>query len=440
LKQIPCDTEAEKTVLGAMLFNKEIIVDIAEILTPDDFYQDINGIIFRAITDLEAKSITPDLITLSNVIPKYSKDIPITYIAQLVSGANTAANASHYANLIKEKSILRQLISKQNNIINRIYDESYETVQELLSDAEQSILAINSGSKANVSHVKTILLPYLDNLENMKFGISGIKTPFSKFDYATAGLQNKDLILIAARPGMGKTSIGTEIAAYSALNGLSVVFFSIEMPKEQILNRIYSQQAMVPLKKFRMGGFTPEEWDRINNMSARLSNTNLVIEDKPVTTLDMRAKCRRIKKQYGLDIVIIDYLQKIRGHKRTENRNHELGIISDGLKEMAKEFGIPVVSLAQLSRGVEQRSDKHPMMSDLRDSGNLEQDADMICFLYRDDYYNPNSDKKGITELVISKQRNGETGTIELGWNGVCTKLYDFNSSFEVEQLFATEA
>ena len=440
MKQIPCDTEAEKTVLGAMMFNKEIIVDIAEIIAPDDFYHDVNGIIFRAITDLEARSITPDLITLSNVVPKYSKDIPITYIAQLIGGANTAANASHYANVIKEKSILRQLISKQNNIINRIYDESYETVQELLSDAEQSILEINNSSKINVSHVKTILLPYLDKLENMKFGISGIKTPFSKFDYATAGLQNKDLILIAARPGMGKTSFGTEIAAYSALNGLSVVFFSIEMPKEQILNRIYSQQVKVPLKKFRMGGFTSEEWDRINNMSARLNNTNLIIEDKPINILDMRAKCRRIKKQYGLDIVIIDYLQKIRGHKRTENRNHELGIISDGLKEMAKEFDIPVVSLAQLSRGVEQRSDKHPMMSDLRDSGNLEQDADMICFLYRDDYYNPNSDKKDITELVISKQRNGETGTIELCWDRIYTKLYDTDSSFSAEQLFATEA
>ena len=425
MKQTPSNVEAEKNLLGAMMFNKDIIADIVEILTQDDFYQEFNGTIFRAMIDLDARSITPDLITLSNVVPKYNKNIPIVYIAQLIEGASTAGNATHYAKLIKEKSVLRQLINRQTAIINKIYNNDFETAQELLADAEQSILDINSKDNCNVSHVKNMLIPYIVNLENMKPGINGITTPFLKFDYMTSGFQNKDLILVAARPGMGKTSFATEIAAHSVLKGLSVAFFSLEMPSEQILNRIHSQQLKVPLSKFRMGGFLQEEWNRINDFGAKLSTKNLIIEDKPMTILEMRSKCRRIKKQYGLDLIVIDYLQKIRGHKKSENRNHELGMISGSLKDMAKEFNVPVVSLAQLNRSVEQRADKHPMMSDLRDSGNLEQDADMICFLYRDEKYNPDTDKKNITELIISKHRNGETGMIELVWNGIFTGLRD---------------
>ena len=440
MKKVPSDSEAEKDLLGAMMFNREVISDVADILSSNDFFHEINGIIFKAIVDLDNKSITPDLITMSNTIPKYSKDIPITYIAQLINGAATSANALHYAGLIKEKSILRQLIIRQTNIINRIYDDDFDTAQELLSDAEKNILEINDKQQVSIIHVRNVLIDYLIDLENLKPGINGLRTPFKSLDFITCGFQNKDLILIAARPGAGKTSLATEIIGYSVINGLSVAFFSIEMPKEQILNRIFAQQAHVPLKKFRMGGISTEEWDRVNRFSSKLSDCNLIIEDKLVTTLDIKSKCRRIKKQYGLDLIVIDYMQKIRGHKKAENRNHELGAISGDLKDIAKELNVPLISLAQLSRAVDSRADKKPQMSDLRDSGNLEQDADMICFLYNDEYYNPNTEKKGITDLIISKHRNGEVGTIELGWNRAYTKLYDLNSSFSAEQLFAAEA
>lgn len=419
------DIEAEKTLLGAMLLDKNIIPDIAEILSPEDFYHGVNGTIYKTILDLEARDITPDLVTMSNTL---KNNVPASYLAQLFTSVATTANVNYYANLIKDQSLLRQLADKSRNVINRIYDNDFESAEQLLAEAENSISEITQKKTSAINHVKNDILGYLEDLENQE-DTMGLKTPLRDLNLILNGLQKTDLIIIGARPSMGKTALGTEIAGRVALDGLSVAFFSIEQAKKQILNRIIIQQTIIHSDKFKSKKFSPTEWENITNTASLLNKSNLFIEDESVVTpLDIRAKCKRIKKQYGLDLVVIDYLQLIKCHKKAERRDLEITEISTSLKALAKELEVPVVALAQLSRAVEQRADKHPQMSDLRDSGGIEQAADVITFLYRDEYYNPDTEKKGIAEILIAKQREGPVGTIEVGFIKEYTKFVNLST------------
>jgi len=414
--------EAEKTLLGAVFRDKEIIDEISGILTQNDFYDNRNGAIFRTILELEAENIAPDLVSVS----AKAADISATYIAELITYSPTAANAGYYAKQVREYSLLRKAVAGAGRISNKAYDGDYETAEELIAEAEQYFHELGQEKSAELYRVKDNVLGYIRSIEDRKPGITGLKMPFKRFEYMTNGLQRKDLIIIAARPSMGKTSLLTEIAKYSALGGKGVAFFSLEMSKEQILNRIFVQHCLLNGSRFRIGNLNQQEWNEVNNLGEKLHKSNLVIEDASVVTVpEIRLKCRAIKRRDGLDLVVIDYLQLIKCHRKVGTRDQEITEIATSLKALAKELDVPVVALAQLSRSVENRADKHPQMSDLRESGGIENNADVIAFIYREEYYNPETLKKGIAEIMISKQREGPTGTLELKWEKEYTRFSD---------------
>jgi replicative DNA helicase len=427
----PQNIEAEQSVIGCMLLDKEVIPTITKILKPEDFYRQDHREIYEAVMDLFDKAEPVDLITVSEQLKvrgTFDNVGGLEYLTNLATSVLTISNAKHYAKIVEEKSILRKLIRTSSDIINMGYEAS-EEVSIVLDKAEKAIFDIlQKRNSQGLLHIKEVLVDTFNRLEelyNQKGYITGIATGFTDLDYKTAGLQNSDLILVAARPAMGKTSFALNIAQYAALyQNVPTAVFSLEMSKEQLTNRILCSEVMVDSQKMRTGKLEDEDWKKIARALGPLSEAPIYIDDTPgATVMEIRAKCRKLKLEKNLGLVVIDYLQLMQGRGRSENRQQEISEISRSLKILAKEINIPVITLSQLSRAPEARTDHRPMLSDLRESGAIEQDADLVIFLYRDDYYKPDSDKKNIAEVIIAKHRNGSTGTIELRWFGEYTKF-----------------
>ena len=427
----PHSLEAEQSVLGAMIINKEAINIAIEQIHPEDFYKEANKEIFKAIIELFNRNEPVDLITLSEELKRRGnlENIGgVTYLADLSGGVAITSNIKYYCDIVEEKSILRRLIKSCDEIMGKSYEDS-EEVGSIIEQAEKNIFDITQGRhREGFSPIKEVLLDSFSRIEEMAANqgqLTGLTTGFIDIDNKLSGMQKSDLILLAARPSMGKTALGINIAVNSAIKAnASVAIFSLEMSKEQLAQRMISSVAHVDLQKIISGRLAEDEWIKIINAMAPLSQSEISIDDTAgISLMEMMAKCRRLKIEKGLDLVVIDYLQLMESSGRQENRQQEISTISRGLKGLAKEMECPVVALSQLSRAPELRSDHRPILSDLRESGAIEQDADVVMFLYRDEYYHEDSDKKNIGEVILSKHRNGPTGVIELVWKGEYTKF-----------------
>ncbi|AEV66876.1 replicative DNA helicase [Acetivibrio clariflavus] len=428
----PQNIEAEQSVLGAILLDKEVLTSVIEIISSEDFYRDDHKEIFDAIIDLYEKGEPIDLITVAERLKLRGTLDSVGGLEYLTSLANivpTTENAKHYAKIVEEKAILRKLIKVSTNIINMGYEAS-EEVAYVLDKAEKGIFdLLQKRNTQGFVPIKDVLVDTFNRLEelyNSKGYITGIPTGFIDLDYKTAGLHNSDLILIAARPAMGKTAFVLNIAQHAAIHSkIPVAIFSLEMSKEQLVNRMLASEAMVDSQKMRTGKLEDSDWQKVARALGPLSEAPIYIDDTPgASIMEIRAKCRRLKIEKNLGLIVIDYLQLMQGKSgRSENRQQEISEISRSLKILAKEINVPVITLSQLSRAPEQRQDHRPILSDLRESGAIEQDADIVMFLYRDDYYNPDTDKKNVAEVIIAKHRAGSTGTVELAWLGQYTKF-----------------
>lgn len=427
----PHNIEAEQSILGAMIIDKEAINTAIELIRPSDFYKEAHQEIFEAILVLFNKNEPVDLITLSEELKRRDTLEPIggiTYIANLSSSVATTANAKYYCKIIEEKSLLRRLIKSSDEIMDKSYEDQ-EEVNVIIEMAEKNIFDITQGShKESLTPINEVLLSSFAQIEERaanKGELTGLTTGFDDLNKKISGLQKSDLVLLAARPSMGKTALGINIAVNSALKGNGkVAIFSLEMSKEQLVQRIISAQAHVDLQKIISGDLADNEWLEIINAMGPLSKMDVYIDDTAgISLTEMRAKCRRLKIEKGLDLILIDYLQLMQLEGKSESRQQEISAISRGLKGLAKEMNCPVLALSQLSRAPELRSDHRPILSDLRESGAIEQDADIVMFLYRDDYYHEDSEKPNIGELIIAKHRNGPTGTVELVWKQEFTKF-----------------
>lgn len=414
-------TDAEESVLGCIFRDQETLHQILEILQPTDFYCEANNIIFQAMLDLYNNRQPIDLITVQN---KLSKDLDtiggITYLAGLTNSMPTSGYAKHYAEIIKEKSLARQVIQKANQIMQTAYSGEYENAEELINQAESSMFELSKkNEKSSLQSVRNIAFGLLDEIQarDSTRGVTGVSTTFKQLDYWTAGLHPGELTIIAARPSMGKTSFALQIAKDGAVkNNIKPAIFSLEVSRKSLIEKMMVNDSMVDGQLVRIGKLNSEHCDRLINSANRISKPDIFIDDTATITVpEMRSKCRRLKAEKGLDLIIIDYLQLMQGHGKS-NRQQEISEISRGLKLLARELNVPVVALSQLSRAVEQRDDKRPMLSDLRESGALEQDADLIIFLYREEYYKPDTEKRNIVEVIIGKQRNGKVGRIKLGF------------------------
>lgn len=430
----PHSLEAEQSVLGAMIIDKTAINTAIEILKPEDFYREANKEIFEAINELFNKNEPVDLITLSEELKNRGtlENVGgLTYLANLSSGVSTTANTKYYCEIVEEKSILRRLIKTCDDIIGKSY-ESSEEVSSIIEQAEKGIFDITQGrDRDGFAPIKDALLESFSKMEEMAAkggGITGLTTGFIDLDNKLSGLQKSDLVLLAARPSMGKTALGLNIALNSALKeDASVAIFSLEMSKEQLVQRMLSSFAHVELQNIINGNLTEEEWMKVIQAMGPLSQIDIFIDDTAgISLTEMKAKSRRLKIEKGIDLIVIDYLQLMESSSRQENRQQEISAISRGLKALAKEMDCPVIALSQLSRAPELRSDHRPILSDLRESGAIEQDADVVLFLYRDEYYDVDSEKKNIGEVIIAKHRNGPTGTVELVWMGPFTKFANY--------------
>ncbi|OLS03431.1 replicative DNA helicase [Tissierella creatinophila] len=432
----PHSIEAEQSVLGSMIIDKTAINTAIEIIRPDDFYKQSNGEIYSAIIDLFNKNEPVDIITLQEELKRRGSLEAIggvTYLANLSGGVATTANTEYYCKIVDEKSTLRKLITSSNDIIGKAYEDS-EDVNIIIEAAEKNIFDITQGSqREGFSPINEVLLDSFAKIEEMaanKGGLTGLTTGFIDMDIKLSGLQKSDLVLLAARPSMGKTALGINMVTNSALKAKAkVAVFSLEMSKEQLVQRMIAATAHVDLQKIISGRLDEEEWLNIINSMGPLSAAEVYIDDTAgISLMEMKAKCRRLKIEKGLDLVVIDYLQLMQMEGRQESRQQEISSISRGLKALAKEMDCPVVALSQLSRAPELRADHRPILSDLRESGAIEQDADVVLFLYRDDYYNEDSEKKNIGEVIIAKHRNGPTGTLELVFKKEFTKFLNKES------------
>ena len=423
---MPYAIEAEQSVLGSILLDKDLIIVVIDIVSKEDFYSDQNAEIYDSMLTLFKNSEPIDLITIVNELRKRSlleKVGGIPYITSLSSAPDFTSHITKYAAIVKEKSILRKLIRTSTDLMQKSYEQSMQ-IQDILDFAEKSIFDIaQEKDQRGLVKIENVLADSFEILQDLymrKDKMTGITTGFIDLDRKINGLQKTDLILIAARPAMGKTAFSLNIAQNAAMKGnASVAIFNLEMSQEQLIQRMISSTSHVELNKLKNGNIEDDEWPKITTGMGILQNTKIYIDDSPgITAVELRSKCRRLKVEKGLDLVLIDYLQLMEGDGRTESRQQEISKISRSLKILAKELECPVIALSQLSRAVEQRSDHRPMLSDLRESGAIEQDADLVMFLYRDDYYNPDSDQKNITEVIIAKHRHGEIGTIPLTWFG----------------------
>lgn len=427
----PHSVESEQSILGSILLDKEAIITVTETIQPEDFYKEAHKIIYECMMKLNNKSEPIDLITLTEELKKqgHLEDVGgISYITSLSTIVPTTSNVKYYSDIVKEKSVLRKLIKVSNDILNLGYDSSIK-VEDILEKAEKQIFDISQEkSSEDFKSINSVLMDTYDMIEKLytnKEEITGITSGFEDLNKKTNGLQRTDLILIAARPAMGKTAFSLNLVQNAALKGnASVAVFSLEMSKEQLVQRMLSAQSHVELKKIKTGSLDENDWPRIIDAMSVLSNANIYIDDTPgIKISELRSKCRKLKIEKGLDLILIDYLQLMEGDNSNESRQQEISKISRSLKIIAKELNCPVVALSQLSRAPEQRSDHRPMLSDLRESGAIEQDADIVMFLYRDEYYHPDSERKNIGEVIIAKNRHGETGSVELVWLGEIQKF-----------------
>lgn len=421
---MPHSIEAEQSVIGCMLMDRDAILIASEVLNSEDFYQNQYGIIFDAMVELCNEGKPVDLITLQNRLKE--KNLPpeissMEYVRELLAAVPTSANVRFYANIVSEKSILRKLIRANEEVADACYLEK-ENTKVILEEAEKKLFHI---LQRNVSGefvpIQQIVLNAINNIEKAsktKGNVTGIPTGFVDLDYKTSGMHASDLVLIAARPSMGKTAFVLNIAQYMAFRkDVTVAIFSLEMSKEQLVNRLLSMESHVDSQNLRTGNLKDEDWTKLVEGADIIGNSNLIIDDTPgITVSELRSKCRKYKLENHLGIIMIDYLQLMSGSGRTDSRQQEISDISRSLKALARELDVPVIALSQLSRAVEQRPDHRPMLSDLRESGAIEQDADVVMFIYRDDYYHKDTEKKDIAEIIIAKQRNGPIGTIELVW------------------------
>jgi replicative DNA helicase len=432
LQRIPPNSmEAEQSVLGAMLLDKEAVSVSTEFISGEDFYREAHKEIFDAIVELFDRGQPVDLITLPEKL-KVRNTLEavggITYLTNLMSIVPSTHNVGHYAKIIEEKSLLRKLIRASNEIMGKSY-EAREEVIGVLEMAEKSIFDISlNRSTQGFVHIKKILNTNFDKIEELylnKGRITGVSTGFDDLDEILSGLQKSDLVLVAARPSMGKTSFILNMVQQAGIRDkVATAIFSLEMSKEQLTQRILCAEALIDSHRLRTGDITEDEWIKLARAMGPLSEAPIFVDDTPsISMSEMRAKCRKLKIEHNLGLILIDYLQLMSGNGKYDSRQQEISDISRSLKGLAKELGIPIVACAQLSRAPEMRADHHPIMSDLRESGAIEQDADVIMFLYRDEYYHPDTEKKNIGEVIISKQRNGPTGTIELVWLGQFTKF-----------------
>ncbi|HHY78368.1 MAG TPA: replicative DNA helicase [Clostridiales bacterium] len=429
----PHSIEAEQSVLGAMLLDKEAISTASEVLKGDDFYREVHKEIFEAIIDIYNENKPVDLITLTEKL-KGRNTLEavggITYLTQLMNIVPTTHNIEYYVKIVEEKSLLRKLIKSSSDIMSKCY-ENPEDSGEIIDQAEKSIFDISlSRSTRGFVPIKQILTSNFDKIEELylkKGKITGIPTGFVDLDNKLSGLQKSDFILIAGRPSMGKSALMMNIVHHVAVRErIPVAVFSLEMSKEQLSQRLLCAEALIDAHRLRTGDITEDEWIKLARAMGVLADKPIFIDDTPAITItEMRAKCRRLKIEHGLGLVAIDYLQLMSGGSKYDSRQQEVSDISRSLKALARELDVPVIALSQLSRAPEMRSDHRPVLSDLRESGAIEQDADVVMLLYRDEYYNPDTDKKNIGEVIIAKQRNGPTGVVELVWLGQFTKFVD---------------
>ena len=428
----PHDIDAEQAVIGSMLTDKDALIDAVEVLKPDDFYRQDNKTIYEAMLNLFGKSEPVDIITVKAELMSLGKLDAVgglEYLASLPDRVPTTANVNKYIKIVQEKAVLRNLIKASNEIIELGYSET-EEVDSVMDTAEKRIFEISQGkSQKGYSEIKDVLVDSFAEIEkryNQKQPVTGIPTGFADLDYKTAGLHNSDLILIAARPAMGKSALALNIATNAALQSKTpVAIFNLEMSKNQLANRMLCSEAMVDSSKIRTGKMEEDDWVKLATALGPLSEAPIYIDDTAgISITEIRARCRKLKMEKNIGLVVIDYLQLIQASgRRNGSREQEISEISRSLKILAKELDIPVIAISQLSRAAEGRSDHRPMLSDLRESGAIEQDADIVMFLYRDDYYNPDSEKKNIAELSLAKHRSGSTGTVELLWLGNYTKF-----------------
>ena len=428
---LPHSVEAEQSVIGSMIMDREAILTASEIISGEDFYQHQYGIVFLAMKELYDEGKPVDLITLQDRLKE--KDVPpeissLEFVRDLLANVPTSANVKYYAEIVKEKSMLRKLIKVNEEIANTCY-LGKERVEDIMEDTEKKIFdLVQRRGGGDFVPIKQVVLNALDKIEaasKTKGSVTGIPTGFIDLDYKTSGFQPSDLILIAARPSMGKTAFVLNVAQHMAFKvNKTVAVFSLEMSKEQLVNRLLSLESRVDSQSIRTGNLTDDDWGKLIEGAGIIGKSNLIIDDMPgISIADLRSKCRKYKMEMDLGIIIIDYLQLMTGSKKSESRQQEISEISRSFKEIARELNVPVVALSQLSRAVESRPDKRPMLSDLRESGAIEQDADVVMFIYRDDYYNKDTDKKNIAEIIIAKQRNGPIGTVELVWLPNYTKF-----------------
>ena len=437
----PQNIEAEQSVLGAMLIEKEAIPKVMEILRDTDFYREAHRVIFNAMLELYNKNEAVDMITVTEILKRDNKleDVGgIAYVTSLANAVPTAANVTYHASIIEEKSILRQLVSVSTQIASMGY-EANDDVKNIIDSAESKILEISNRKKtADFTPINEIVLDSFKSIEALmgnKNGLTGLPTGFEDLDNLTSGLHGSDFIILAARPSMGKTAFALNVVQNVAIRAAkkvggapkTVAFFSLEMSKEQLVQRMLCAEANIDSQRLRIGELRDEDWAMLINTADTLSSANIYIDDTAgITAMDMRSRARRLKAEHGLDLIVVDYLQLMQGSGKKNNngdRQQEVSEISRSLKALARELDVPVIALSQLSRSVEARQVKRPMLSDLRESGSLEQDADIVAFLYREDYSNPETENKNITELIIAKHRNGPVDTVNLFFHKQYTKF-----------------
>lgn len=428
---LPHSVEAERSVIGSMIMDKDAILTASEMLVSDDFYQKQYGLVFEAMVELYNEGKPVDLVTLQERLKE--KDVPpeissFDFIKELTRIEAISANIKHYAGIVRDKAVLRRVIKVNEEIENACYIGKDKT-EDILADTEKKIFElVQTKGSGNFVPIKDVVLNALEKIEKAsksKGTVTGIATGFLDLDYKTSGLQPSDLVLVAARPSMGKTAFVLNVAQHVAFKeNVTTAIFSLEMSKEQLVNRLLSLESKVDSQGIRTGNLTDSDWEKLIEGAATISNSNLIIDDTPGISIgELRSKCRKFKLEHNLGLVIIDYLQLMTGNGKTDSRQQEISDISRSLKALAREINAPVIALSQLSRAVEQRPDHRPMLSDLRESGAIEQDADVVMFIYRDDYYNKDTELKNIAEIIIAKQRNGPIGTVNLVWLPNYTKF-----------------
>ena len=432
----PQSTEAEQTVIGSMILDNECIPNMQNVISGRDFYNKQYGVVFDAISELYNEGKAVDILTLQNRLKE--KDVSpelssMEYMGELIASVPISANAKYYAEIVYEKALLRRLIHASEDVANECY-AGKDKLDKILEDAESGIFKVLNERKTTefvpISEVTMNALEKINEASKTKNPVTGLATGFVDLDRMLTGLHGSDYVLIAARPSMGKTALALNIVQNVVFrDGKTAAIFSLEMSKEVLMNRLFAQESRIDAQNIRTGNLSDEDWDKLMESADTIARSNLIIDDTPgISVSELRSKCRKFKLEHGLDLVIIDYLQLMSGSGRGgENRQQEISEISRGIKALARELDAPIICLSQLSRAPEARNDKRPMMSDLRESGAIEQDADVVMFLYRDEYYNKDTEAKGITELIVGKQRNGPIGTVQLTWLPQYVKFHNMS-------------